>query len=262
MKKRGYWAAAILAAVFTFAVHRIPAPIEAYASDREVETVYLETPEHVWWKSETVGQWSSVRKAHEYQVKLYLADEIDRDEDNWRTFDPEEEGLEAVMTQRTSETTCDFTEYMKDLHTYFYVVRAVPKVSEQAYVVNGDWIASPDVEFREQAVLGITEGKWRNYLEGSRYEDENGDFLPGGWQLIRGFWYLLDENGYRLTGWQEADGVRYYLEADGKMAKGWFRIGEDWYYADQTGAVQTGQVRTEPGVYYELDEEGRWNGEN
>ena len=81
--------------------------------------------------------------------------------------------------------------------------------------------------------------------------------MPGGWQLIRGFWYLLDEDGYRKTGWQEEDGVRYYLEADGNMAKGWFQIGEDWYYADRTGAVQTGSVMTEPGVYYELGEDGR-----
>lgn len=260
MRKTGCLKAAVLAFACGVMVCGTTAPLETLASDKEVETVYLGTPEHVWWKSETVGQWSSVKKAHEYQVKLYLADFVDRDEDNWRDFDPEEEGLEAVMTRRTSDTTCDFTEYMSDLHTYFYAVRAVPKISEQAYVVSGGWIASPDVEFRDTAVLGITEGKWRNYLEGSRYEDENGDFLPGGWQLIRGFWYLLDENGYRKTGWQEIDGVRYYLETDGKMAKGWFQIGEEWYYADKTGAVQNGQVMTAPGMYYELDEDGRWVG--
>lgn len=234
-----------------------PGAGQAMASDKAVEMVYLGEPKHVWWESDTLGKWSAVSKAHEYQVKLYIADSVDRDEENWRSFDPEDQGLEAVMTRRTSDTSCDFSEYMNDLHSYFFVVRATPKVSEQAYVVSGGWTASPDVDFREKPSRGITGGKWRNYLEGSRYEDADGQFLPGGWQLIEGYWYLLDQDGYRLTGWQTAEDGRYYLGTDGRMAIGWFVWEDAWYYAGADGRLQSGRVMTQPGVWYEVDEEGR-----
>lgn len=232
------------------------AAVTTYASDKAVETVYLGEPKYVWWETDTVGKWSSVKGAHEYQVKLYRADSVDRDEDNWRAADFEDEGMEAVMTKRTSETSCDFTEYMSDLHTYFFVVRATPKVSEQAYVVSGSWVASPDMDFKEKQTIGITTGKWRNYLTGSRYETEDGTYLSGGWHLIRGSWYLFDEGGFRLTGWQTDDGKRYYLGENGQMATGWFVWEGNWYYAGKDGAMQTGWVMDKPGKYYYLYEDG------
>lgn len=231
----------------------------AEASDHAVETIYLGEPKYVWWESDTMGKWSSVSKAHEYQVKLYISDNVNRDEENWRWFDEEDEELEAVMTRRTSDTSCDFSEYMKAPHSYFFVVRATPKISELAYVESGSWIASPDMDFKEKPSPGITGGKWRNYLEGSRYEVENGQFLPGGWHRIEGYWYLLDEDGYRLTGWQSLEDGNYYLGTDGRMATGWFVIEDTWYYAGSDGRLQSGQVMTEPGIWYDLDEEGRWN---
>ena len=75
--------AAVAVALFT-AVFAAAPQFSSYASDKAVETVYLGTPAHVWWVTETTGKWSSVSKAHEYQVKLYIADSVDRDEDNWR----------------------------------------------------------------------------------------------------------------------------------------------------------------------------------
>lgn len=230
--------------------------LTAWASDKAVEQVYLGEPKYVYWESDTVGRWSSVSKAHEYQVKLYLADNVDRDEENWRAVDWENEEMEAVMTRRTSELTCDFSDYMNDLHSYFFVVRATPKISEQAYVTAGEWVASPDMDFRGQAVQGITEGKWRNYLEGTQFEDVDGNPLGGGWHRIKGSWYLFDENGYRQTGWQTVDGDRYFLKEDGRAATGWFVYGDDWYYADSDGRVQTGWVMDQPGKYYYLKEDG------
>lgn len=233
--------------------------ITALASDKEVETVYLGQPRHVWWETDTVAKWSSVSKAHEYQVKLFIADDIDRDEENWRKINMDDDVMteaEAVATMRTSELSCDFSEYMNDLHSYFFVVRAVPKVSEQAYVVSGAWTASYDIDYRGRQVQGITTGKWRNYLEGSKYETEDGSFLTAGWQLIKGNWYLLDQDGYRLTGWQETDGKKYYLSSDGKMASGWFVWEDNWYYAGEDGQICTGWIMTEPGKYYYLGENG------
>lgn len=230
--------------------------ITAHASDKTVETVALGEPKYVYWESDTVGRWSSVSKAHEYQVKLFTSDNIDRDEDNWRSVDWDNSELEAVMTKRTSELSCDFTDYMKDGHTYFFVVRATARVSEQAYVKNGAWVGSPDVDFTGRQVQGITGGKWRNYLEGTRYEDADGNLLAGGWQLVQGAWYLFDENGYRQNGWVTAEGSRYYLYDNGKMATGWFAYEGNWYYAGKDGATQTGWVMEKPGVYYYLQEDG------
>lgn len=252
-KKSSCFVSVILAAVICIAVPMS----DVFASDKAVETVYLGVPEHVWWETDTQGKWTSVKKAHEYQVKLYIADYADRDEENWRKFDPEDEGLEAVFTVRTTETSYDFSKYMNDLHSYFFAVRATPRVSEQAYVVSGDWAASPDVDYRGKLVQGMTGGKWRNYLEGSRYEDEDGNLLGGGWHLIQGDWYLMDENGYRMNGWQTADdGIRYYLGDDGRLATGWFVYDGEWYYAGKDGQIQTGWVMTKPGYYYYLDETG------
>jgi glucan-binding YG repeat protein len=227
-----------------------------WASDKAVETVWLGQPTHVWWETDTQGKWTSVKRAHEYQVKLYIADNADRDEDNPRAFNPNDEGLEAVVTVRTNETSYDFSEYMNDLHSYFFVVRATPKISEQAYVQNGDWVASKDVDYRGKQIQGVTGGKWRNYLEGSRYEDADGNLLGSGWNLVSGEWYLMDEKGYRQTGWQTVDGKRYYLGDDGRMATGWFVYEDQWYYAGKDGELQTGWIMPTPGYYYYLDESG------
>lgn len=153
--------AAVAVALFT-AVFAAAPQFSSCASDKAVETVYLGTPAHVWWETDTTGKWSSVSKAHEYQVKLYIADGVDRDEDNWRKVDFDDEGMkeaECVMTKRTGETSCDFSAYMDDLHTYFFVVRATPKVSEQAYVKAGSWVGSLDSDYRAAQVIGYTDGK-------------------------------------------------------------------------------------------------------
>ncbi len=228
----------------------------AYASDREAETVWLGKPSHVWWENDTTSAWSNVKRAQEYQVKLYLADDVDRDEENGRGIDVDALGLEAVMVKRVTDNSCDFTEYMSDFHTYFFTVQATPRLQEQAYVMPGEKAVSPDTDFKGEHVLGITDGKWRNYLEGSRYETADGDFLPGGWHLIRSTWYYLDDRGYRLTGWWEIDGNTYYFDDQGQMAEGWIFQEENWYYADSDGSIQTGWVMTEPGCYYYMDERG------
>ena len=93
-------------------------------------------------------------------------------------------GLELETARAVSYTHLDFSQYLDDLHTYFAAVRAVPQIKEQAYVQAGGWVGSPDVDFREKQVMGTTGGRWRNYLEGSRYQTEDGAYLTEGWQLI------------------------------------------------------------------------------
>lgn len=232
------------------------APISAMASDKAVEDVYLGTPKYVYWETNTVGKWSSVKSAHEYQVKLYETDDLDLEDINWENYNFVENDVAALTTKRTTELSADFSGYMKDGHSYVFIVRAVPKTNERAYVESGEWKASDEQDFRGKKVIGETGGKWRNYLEGSKYETAEGTFLGSGWQLIQSNWYLLNDQGYRLTGWQSVDGVSYYLGDEGRMATGWFAWNENWYYADKNGAIQTGWVMTEPGKYYYLNADG------
>ncbi len=199
-----------LAALFTALAN-----IRSYASDSEIERIYLGEPEYAYWETDTIGRWDKVDNAHEYQVKLFIADEVERDETNWKSFDIDDPGLETVLTIRTTAKSYDFREYMDDFHTYFFAVRAVPKQNEQAYVEEGGWIASKNADYRVKTVMGITDGKWRNYLEGSKYETADGAMLGEGWHLIQGYWYLMDKNGYRLTGWQETETGWYYMNEDG-----------------------------------------------
>ncbi|MCD8369740.1 MAG: hypothetical protein LUC94_05300 [Clostridiales bacterium] len=240
--------------------------VPAWASDKEVETRYLGDPKYAYWESDTVAKWTSVSKAHEYQVKLYIADYVDLDDEEDASnrkglSDSQLEDLtidgECVTMKRTTEQRYDFSEYMNDKHSYFFAVRAVPKTSEQAWVVAGNWVASPTVDFTESAVQGITGGVWRNYLNGSKYKEEDGNYLGAGWNLIQGSWYLMDEEGFRLTGFQTVDGETYYLsDEDGRMATGWFVWNENWYYSDSSGRVQTGWIMDVPGKYYYLYEDG------
>lgn len=249
---------ALMMAAVTVAVGDVGAAttVLAFASDKKVEQSYLGQPAHVWWETATTGKWNSVSKAKEYQVKLYIADDIDLDEENWQTIDWDHDELEAVMTKRTTEQSCDFSEYMDDLHSYFFVVRATPKLNEQAYVTAGNWVASPGIDFRGKQVQGITDGKWRNYLEGTMYENLEQDVLKDGWYLIKGDWYLFDRDGYVQTGWQNVGDARYYLGNKGAMATGWFVYEENWYYADNDGAMKAGWIMDLPGQYYYLYEDG------
>ena len=187
--------AAVAVALFT-AVFAAAPQFSSCASDKAVEIVYLGTPAHVWWETDTTGKWSSVSKAHEYQVKLYIADGLDRDEDNWRKVDFDDEGMkeaECVMTKRTGETSCDFSAYMDDLHTYFFVVRATPKVSEQGYRLTG----------------------WQE-RDGNRYYlGENGQ-LATGWFVWNDNWYYSDKTGVMQTGWVMTEpGKYYYMDESG-----------------------------------------------
>lgn len=187
--------AAVAVALFTDVFAAAP-QFSSCASDKAVETVYLGTPAHVWWETDTTGKWSSVSKAHEYQVKLYIADSVDRDEDNWRKVDFDDEGMEeaeCVMTKRTGETSCDFSAYMDDLHTYFFVVRATPKVSDQGYRLTG----------------------WQE-RDGNRYYlGENGQ-LATGWFVWNDNWYYSDKTGVMQTGWVMTEpGKYYYMDESG-----------------------------------------------
>ncbi|MFR5733629.1 MAG: hypothetical protein ACLUD2_18580 [Clostridium sp.] len=65
------------------------------------------------------------------------------------------------------------------------------------------------------------------------YQSEAGSYLGAGWQRIEANWYLLDDQGYRLTGWQERDGKPLLPGYEtGELATGaGFVWNDNWYYA-------------------------------
>ena len=198
------------------------------------ETVQLEAAENTWWEDDTTAAWTSVKKAKQYQVRLY-----------------ENEVSVAKLTVNTNRA--DFNDYMQDGYQYYFEVRAVARNSEQSYVEDGPWVTSKTVELSDR---GDTTGRWRNYADGNKYQMEDGSMAVSGWKLISGTWYHFDDYGYAITGWLEDNGSRYFLDEEGKMAKGWTEIGGFWYYFQKDGAMASGWIQPEPGKWYYMQENG------
>lgn len=199
------------------------------------ETVQLEAAENTWWEDDTTAAWTSVKKAKQYQVRLYENDI-------------------SVVKLTVDTNRADFKDYMQDGYQYYFEVRAVAKNSEQSYVEDGPWVSSRTVELADR---GDTFGRWRNYADGNKYQMEDGTFASGGWKLISGSWYYFDDNGYSKTGWMEDKGTHYFLSEDGRMAKGWKEIDGFWYYFQKDGSMAVGWVQPEPGKWYYMQEDGR-----
>ncbi|MBT9777156.1 hypothetical protein GPL15_11645 [Clostridium sp. MCC353] len=198
------------------------------------ETVRLEAAENTWWEDDTTAAWTSVKKAKQYQVRLY-----------------ENEVSVAKLTVNTNRA--DFNDYMQDGYQYYFEVRAVARNSEQSYVEDGPWVTSKTVELSNR---GDTAGRWRNYADGNKYQMEDGTMAVSGWKLISGTWYHFDDYGYAITGWLEDNGSRYFLDEEGRMAKGWTEIGGFWYYFQKDGAMASGWIQPEPGKWYYMQENG------
>ena len=199
--------------------------------------VWLESPDEAGWSASNhmKAVWKKVDYATGYQIRLY------RDDYYLRTID-------------ATGTSKDLSEYMGREGNYYYEIRAVGKTTNDAkYRKSSDYITSSD---RYLDDLGDTEGRWKNYADGKKYVDENGQIVTSQWYRILGTWYYFDENGYMVTGWRMVNNKWYYLGSDGKMVTGWKQIGGVWYYMDADGAMATGWRQTAPGQWYYLNANG------
>ena len=199
--------------------------------------VWLETPDEAGWSASNhmKAVWKKVDYATGYQIRLY------RDDYYLRTID-------------ATGTSKDLSEYMGREGNYYYEIRAVGKTTNDAkYRKSSEYIVSSD---RYLDDLGDTEGSWKNYADGKKYVDENGQIVTSQWYRILGTWYYFDENGYMVTGWRMVNNKWYYLGNDGKMVIGWKQIGGVWYYMDADGAMATGWRQTAPGQWYYLNANG------
>lgn len=145
--------------------------------------VWLESPDEAGWSASNhmKAVWKKVDYATGYQIRLY------RDDYYLRTID-------------ATGTSKDLSEYMGREGNYYYEIRAVGKTTNDAkYRKNSEYIVSSD---RYLDDLGDTEGSWKNYADGKKYVDENGQIVTSQWYRILGTWYYFDENGYMVTGWR------------------------------------------------------------
>ena len=83
-------------------------------------------------------------------------------------------------------------------------------------------------------------GVW--YLDnyGWWYQNDDGSYPAGTWQLIDGYWYYFDNYGYMKTGWLLDNGYWYYLLDSGAMVTGWLLDNGCWYYLTDYGFMVTG----------------------
>ena len=200
--------------------------------------VWLEAPEEAGWSASNhmKAVWKKVDYATGYQIRLY------RDDYYRRTID-------------ATGTSKDLSEYMGREGNYYDEIRAVGKTTNDAkYRKSSEYIVSSD---RYLDDLGDTEGSWKNYADGKKYVDENGQIVTSQWYRILGTWYYFDENGYMATGWRMVNNKWYYLGNDGKMVTGWQKINGTYYYFRGWGGMYRGTFFQLGGEMYYADADGK-----
>lgn len=197
----------------------------------------LDTTEEAYWDSSQTGvaHWKKVKNAKEYEVRLY------------------ESGDRFVKVLVTGGTRADFREYIRDGVSYSFRVRAVPKSNQKTYI-SGDWKESEDI--LEVAGMGETDGRWRTYSQGKKYQRDDKSYITDQWELIQGSWYYFGQDGFVRTGWQQIGSDWYYLGEEGIMQTGWLQQNGAWYYLNTDGTRATGWKEAKPGQWYYMDENG------
>jgi hypothetical protein len=227
MKKFGIWKAGFLAALALAILMCVPAM---------AATKLGETEEAYWDKGgAAIARWKTVDKAKEYQVRLF------------------EDGDTHVKTVTVSSAKADLSSYMQDGHWYYFEVRAVPKSGQKSYT-SGEWVESDEYEAKG---LGDTQGKWRTYSQGKKYQKADQSYGANEWYLVQGNWYYFNEEGYVLTGWQQISGKWYFFSSEGIMQTGWLEDGGSRYFLDSDGSMATGWKQVYPGQWYYMDDQGK-----
>jgi len=82
---------------------------------------------------------------------------------------------------------------------------------------------------------------WVTDATGTYFRYPSGVIAKNCWIEINGNFYLVDENGRRLTGWQINPSKTNWFYMDpstGIMKTGWFRDGQYWYYLEPEGSAK------------------------
>lgn len=185
--------------------------------------------------SENTASWEKVDSADGYQLRLY------RDDTYLRTI-------------KVTKNKVDLSEYLTKEGTYYYEVCAYFETDGRKNdVTYGSYTLSED---RIVDDLGDTDGRWRHFVDGKKYQKEDETYAEHGWYRISGNWYYFDENAFAATGWRLIDQNWYYMDADGVMQTGWIQVDDAWYFLNQDGAMATGWVQMKPGEWYYFYSDG------
>lgn len=222
------WKTGILMAGMLSAVCAFPAMASGDA---------LEAPEEAGWSrlTETTATWDKVEDATGYQLRLYYDDEY-------------------IQSVKVKATKADLSEYMTKEGWYYYEVRAVAEnKSGVKKRPSSEYTLSEDMLIDD---LGDTDGRWKNYNEGKKYQKEDGTYVGTGWYRIRGEWYYFNESGYAVNGWKQVGTTWYYMDQDGIMQTGWLKDGDMTYYLKEDGAMAIGWLQANPGQWYYFQADG------
>lgn len=170
-------------------------------------------PEEAGWSkaSSYTASWDKVASADGYRIRLY------RD-------------MTYLKTIQTTKNKVNLSEYVTENGTYYYEVCAI--LDSEA----GEYLLSDDLYVGD---LGDTDGRWRHYVDGSKYQKEDETYVENGWYRILGKWYYFDENGFAVKGWRLVDSIWYYMDSEGVMQTGWVQVDDIWYYLNPDGSLKT-----------------------
>ena len=105
--------------------------------------------------------------------------------------------------------------------------------------------ASDDVTAENNTVSNAVKTGFAEEEEGIRYYTSNGQPAVGE-QVINGFFYIFDQNGYLKLGLQknsQGKSYCYITEAPYLILASGQKIGDDWYYFDESGIMFPGGWR-------------------
>ncbi len=235
MKKRAGKAGLILCLALAMSQMTI---VSFAALDSETGKYVFDAPESAYWgvDEEGIAHWDKVDKAKRYEVDLF-------------------EGDTMIKRVYTGGTRVDLNEYFVNDNVYHFAVRAVPTDSQYT-CTEGDWTFSDEIYVDW---IGITNGRWRTYVSGLKYQQEDNTYLTDGWKKIGSDWYYFDPDGWAKTGWFNWSGQTYYMDAKtAMMLTGWQEIDGSWYYFNPSGAMLVSQwVESVPGDLYYVGADGR-----
>ena len=93
-------------------------------------------------------------------------------------------------------------------------------------------------------------------IGGVTYYFKSNGYMATGWEYVNSAWYYFNSSGKMVqSSWIKLGGTWYYLDADGKMKTGWFDVGNTTYCATSSGAMMTG-LRKIDGIYYYFELSG------
>ena len=197
-----------------------------------------ETGRAYWGSNLGEARWEAMESAKLYEVRLY-------------------ENGSLLYTRSRIEVNglrTDLSQYMSDNSEYYFEVRAIPTNAQKQKFRAGDWVGSEDTQWATG--LGDTDGRFRTYSNGLKYEKYGGQMVVNQWYLIHGNWYYFDADGYMLTGWQQIGEKWYFFDKDGARYSGWKEWAPGkWYYLGPDGKMM---VNTVIDGQYVLDASGLW----